>query len=68
LTDYALLELGYEKAYLDTLYIDPKYRRAGLGTYLIQAIIKEARELEITEIIMHTTLNNYEKVEGFLTL
>lgn len=57
--------------YLDTLFVDPKFRRKGVATQLIRAVSQEAKKANVPIVGLNVDLNNtrastlYEQI-GFI--
>jgi len=49
---------GGKLSYIQNLYVTPKHRKRGIGSQLLQEIIKKAKEKEVLEIHVVTEFEN----------
>lgn len=55
-------KIGYRFTREDTLYLVPTYQRRGLGALLLQALIEQARSLDIRTLIAQIEASNEASV------
>ena len=51
-------KIGYQYTREDTVYLDPAYRRRGLGALLLEALIAQARAVRIRALIAQIEASN----------